>query len=633
MSGTHALKRHTTRNRALFAAVLAAASAAGLALAPAPQASAATTGLISADEFNRANSSALGKAATGGAYAFTGQSNAFVLSDSKAVAKNVKPGKSAEAYLPGVSVADVLVQDTLTVPVVSSSALSLHHTLEARRLKDGSTYRGRLQLGHNGTVTLAISRKKGTGAETSFGSVKIPLTVSAAQDVNFQFQVTGNNPVALQVRAWVAGSAVPDWQYVAKDTSSGRITAAGAVGIWDYVGRSSTTMSIAHDNFTAYNPANAPVVEPAALPADTDVAAPVDTAAPATPAPAAAAPAAAAPPTTTPASPPAPATSTAPTSTPAPPTSSTPTTSASKPASSTPTATKPATSTPTTSAPAPTTTTKAPAVAPAAAAPVVKPAAPITGTVIRNATFDNMPNGAVVPTNFINALGSTNKNQSAYDDMSIIDDGRGGKAVRTILKANTIHSKPGGDNGNNLFVSLPKNYDKACISYDIRFDSNFEWAYGGKLPGLEGVAPGVSPSTPSGGNSTTQGWSGRMMWLGPGSYSWAGPTNMAVSYMYHPGQSSQYGDNVKFNKPFVAGTWHTIKQCYTMNTVGKSDGILQGWMDGQQTVNFNNYVYRTRSDVHISHLMFSLFRGGGTMDWASKRNGYVDIDNMVITTS
>ena len=40
------------------------------------------------------------------------------------------------------------------------------------------------------------------------------------------------------------------------------------------------------------------------------------------------------------------------------------------------------------------------------------------------------------------------------------------------------------------------------------------------------------------GEHSRLGWSGRLMWLGPKAYAWAGPTDTAVSYMYGPRQQS-----------------------------------------------------------------------------------------------
>jgi hypothetical protein len=206
--------------------------------------------------------------------------------------------------------------------------------------------------------------------------------------------------------------------------------------------------------------------------------------------------------------------------------------------------------------------------------------------------------------------------------------------IRTTLEAGTMHSNPSGNNGATLFIPLSKTVEQACVAYDIRFSSGFDWSLGGKLPGLEGVAPGVSPGYPTGGNRAgDQGWSGRMMWLGPKAYSWAGPDNMAVSYMYNPQQSGDYGDDVRWNMAFVQGTWHAVEVCYKMNTVGLSNGLLQAWMDGQQVVNDTAYTYRTRSDVAVSHLLWHIFRGGKTSDWAGSTTGYVDIDNFTVTSS
>jgi len=269
-----------------------------------------------------------------------------------------------------------------------------------------------------------------------------------------------------------------------------------------------------------------------------------------------------------------------------------------------------------------------------AAAGGATPPPPPSGTTYVSANFDGMASGAVDPMAFIASMGATNKNTGAYDDMSIVADSRGsGKVLRTVLRAGTIHSQPGSDNGDNLFIDLAADHDTACVQYDVKFDSNFDWSMGGKLPGLEGVAPGISPNSPSGGHPTSEGWSGRMMWLTPESYGWAGPINQGVSYMYHPGQTTQYGDNVQWGKSFVAGRWHNVKQCYTMNSLGASNGSLKVWFDGQQVVNNTNFVYRTRSDVHITHIMFSIYRGGATMAWAGNRDSYVDIDNFKVTSA
>ena len=259
---------------------------------------------------------------------------------------------------------------------------------------------------------------------------------------------------------------------------------------------------------------------------------------------------------------------------------------------------------------------------------------PVTGPTLISSSFDALPLGRVTPSGFVRSFGGGNRSAGVYDDTSVTQDGAGGGALRTTLQAGTMHSTPRGNNGIVNFIPLSRRVNSACVSYDVRFDRNFNWSLGGKLPGLLGVAPGVSPALPTGGkNATGRGWSGRLMWVGPQAYGRVRPrSNEIVSYMYHPGQADKYGDNVWWNAGFVAGRWHTVKQCHVMNTVGRRNGVLRAWLDGKLVVNRTNYLYRTRRNVAISHLSWSVFRGGSTRRWAANRTGTIDFDNILVTT-
>ncbi len=257
-----------------------------------------------------------------------------------------------------------------------------------------------------------------------------------------------------------------------------------------------------------------------------------------------------------------------------------------------------------------------------------------TAHVMVSADFDSLPTGRISPENFMKTLGGTNTSPTPYDDTSIVEVPGKGKVIRTTFVAGTMKSIPSGNNGSSLFLPLSKVVDQACMSYDIRFDGNFDWSLGGKLPGLEGVAPEVSPGYPTGGTTPgRQGWSARIMWLTPKSYGWAGPVNEVVSYMYTPTQTTRYGENVRWHERFSANKWHTVKQCFTMNTVGRADGKLHAWLDGVQVLSEDAYIFRMRQDVGISHIVWHLFRGGNTGNWAGSRTSYVDIDNVLITST
>jgi len=272
----------------------------------------------------------------------------------------------------------------------------------------------------------------------------------------------------------------------------------------------------------------------------------------------------------------------------------------------------------------------------AAAAPVAT-AATTTQTTVLDARFDSTVAGAVDPTSFRSQVGSTNTSSGAYLGMSYRTDYRGtGNVVRTTLAAGKYIGSTGEGRGNVLMIKLPGSYDSACMSYDVRFAASFDFSAGGKLPGFVGVAPGVAPSTPEGGGSTAHGWSGRLMWLGAKMWQFvrdSGRSNGLVTYLYHPGQEGAYGDNVSWGSSFTPGVWHRVRQCHVMNTVGRADGVLRTWFDGVLVMQRYDVVYRTDPAVHISHLDWSVFRGGDTAVWASATTGYVDIDNLKVTAA
>ena len=276
--------------------------------------------------------------------------------------------------------------------------------------------------------------------------------------------------------------------------------------------------------------------------------------------------------------------------------------------------------------------------APARPSPTPAPEVPSGPVTVVDATFDGVPVGPVTSDAFIGTVGGNNRQADDYDSMTFVEQGDGSQSrfVRTHLAPNTIlgrERRPG--DGNVLVVPLQdQRQDKACISYDVRFSRGFDVSAGGKLPGLLGVAPGFPPSTPTGGGSTRHGWSGRVMWLGAKSFKLvrdAGQTDLAVTYLYHPGQSGRFGDDISWGRGLVDGEWHQVRQCYTLNKIGRADGRLRAWIDGAAVLDRTGIVYRTDPKVHVTHLDWSVFRGGDTAEWEGESGGDVDLDNLRVT--
>lgn len=226
------------------------------------------------------------------------------------------------------------------------------------------------------------------------------------------------------------------------------------------------------------------------------------------------------------------------------------------------------------------------------------------------------------------------------------------KCLRFILPANGVPS----NKGTTMWCQFPTPVLEAVLEYDVRFQPGSSsggdwapWGWGGKLPGLGGVdmVAGTSPSKPSGGNGPviTDGWSGRLMWVGragDGTSSYnttlGARPNRGLLYTYGYDGVSQYGDNRWFDTSasnvgsWVTGTWHHIRVHYRMNNLGLADGYLQAQIDDVTVYETSTWMPRnTNANVRISHLWMHIFRGGDTAEWSVPTEEYVDVDNMVIT--
>jgi hypothetical protein len=266
-----------------------------------------------------------------------------------------------------------------------------------------------------------------------------------------------------------------------------------------------------------------------------------------------------------------------------------------------------------------------------AAAPTSISAPTTTGAHLLDLNLTGIPNGPISPANFARALPGATGATASYARTSVGTDSTG-RFLRESLRAGTY----GPGNGIVVGIPLPRAVNEATIRYSLRFPANFDWSMGGKLPGLSGVAPGTSWTLPAGGqrDPNNAGWSGRLMWLGKRAYAHVGAKpNEISSYVYHPGQADAYGDNEWWNKAAPAGTKFAVTQHVVMNTPGRANGVLEAWLGNVKVIDRHDYVFRTRTDVKINWLMWSIFRGGNDSRWAGSRDGYVDLyDDLRVTT-
>ena len=223
-----------------------------------------------------------------------------------------------------------------------------------------------------------------------------------------------------------------------------------------------------------------------------------------------------------------------------------------------------------------------------------------------------------------------------------VDEGR----VSITDDSNAVGNKslvvmyPEGESNNGKSqwrAPLGGSYDELYLSYKIRFDDNFDFVRGGKLPGLCGGECNSGGDPPDG----TDGWSARMMWRTNGSSGspTTGDTSNIVQYVYYPDQPGTFAEDMRWDdttptewQEFDSDVWYQLQHRIVMNTPGSSDGIIQAWLDDELVLDRQDVRFRTTSALKIDTLYFSTFFGGSSAVWEATKDEHVYYDDFIVST-
>lgn len=165
--------------------------------------------------------------------------------------------------------------------------------------------------------------------------------------------------------------------------------------------------------------------------------------------------------------------------------------------------------------------------------------------------------------------------------------------------------------GTQWLSKLDKGYNELYFSYKVKFSKGFSnTEYNGKLPGLGGGSCASAGNLPNG----TDGWSARYMFHG----------TKINFYLYYPDLYKEYGDAApvtgkkyygcgpEFNPGFslIPETWYTVTQRIVLNNPGKSDGIVEGYINGKLCAVQKGIRFRDVSTLKIDYIFFANFFGG-----------------------
>jgi len=178
---------------------------------------------------------------------------------------------------------------------------------------------------------------------------------------------------------------------------------------------------------------------------------------------------------------------------------------------------------------------------------------------------------------------------------------------------------------------LIREVDDLTFSMDYRVTGGFLPDIGGKLPGF-GSTNDPTMSPPTGGAEPTNGNSCRHMWHTVSNK----PPGILSTYIYHPNTTtSQWGEDLYLDKAARIDVWENITTRAKNNTPGKNDGFLQSRMSAQNWyINRSDYLWRPVATPawRFNRLVFSVFRGGNTQDWASDQDATIQFKRFLITT-
>lgn len=177
--------------------------------------------------------------------------------------------------------------------------------------------------------------------------------------------------------------------------------------------------------------------------------------------------------------------------------------------------------------------------------------------------------------------------------------------------------------------------EQIYFRYYLRLAADWRAAVdGGKLPGLAGTYGRA-------------GWGGRA-WDGAAGWSLRGGSSTVIpvghaaqghvllsTYAYHAGAQGRYGESLLWADADLAGLvtterWVCIEQHVRLNTPGRSDGVLQVWVDGRLALRRTDLRLRDSPDIRIEEVWMNVYHGGTS---PAPANLHAFIDQVVVARS
>lgn len=154
--------------------------------------------------------------------------------------------------------------------------------------------------------------------------------------------------------------------------------------------------------------------------------------------------------------------------------------------------------------------------------------------------------------------------------------------------------------------------DAAVLRYRLRFAPGFDFARGGKLPGLFGGQGHSGGRIPDG----SDGFSLRLMWRERG---------QGEIYAYLPTSRGHGSSLLRGRFAFTPGRWHAVEQQVRLNTPGRDDGYIRLRLDGREAGVATGLRFRDVPLLRLDGVFVETFFGGNDDSWAARADTHIDL--------
>lgn len=167
--------------------------------------------------------------------------------------------------------------------------------------------------------------------------------------------------------------------------------------------------------------------------------------------------------------------------------------------------------------------------------------------------------------------------------------------------------------------------EEIYFRYYLRLADDWTATGGGKLPGIAGTYGRAGwGGRPVNG---ADGWSARGLFEGRKD----GKTPVGF-YCYHMDMRGRYGSSWVWEREGLGlldnNRWYCLEQHVKLNTPGKADGVMRGWVDGKLAFEKTDVRMRAVDKLKIEMVWLNVYYGGA---WTAPRDMHLYIDDVVVS--